>query len=74
MNLMSTKKTTKESFSQAFQELEAITQWFEKGEVDLDEGLKKFERGLLLAKMCKEKLSEVENKVKEIKKKFEENL
>ena len=71
---MTTKKTTKESFSQAFQELEAITQWFEKGEVDLDEGLKKFERGLLLAKMCKEKLSEVENKVKEIKKKFEENL
>ena len=71
---MSTKKTTKESFSQAFQELEAITQWFEKGEVDLDEGLKKFERGLLLAKMCKEKLSEVENKVKEIKKKFEENI
>jgi exodeoxyribonuclease VII small subunit len=50
--------------------LEGITEWFEKGEVDLDEGLKKFERGLELAKLCKEKMSEVENKVTEIKKKF----
>ena len=60
------------NFSKAFEELEAITEWFEKGEADLDEGLKKFERGLELAKICKGKLSEVENKIKELKKKFEE--
>lgn len=66
-----TKKTTV-NFSQAFEELEQITEWFEKGEADLDEGLKKFERGLELAKLCKGKLSEVENKIKELKKKFEE--
>jgi exodeoxyribonuclease VII small subunit len=65
------KKTTT-NFSQAFVELEEITEWFEKGEVDLDEGLKKFERGLELAKVCKGKLSEVENKIKELKKKFDE--
>jgi exodeoxyribonuclease VII small subunit len=59
------------NFSKAFEELEAITEWFEKGELDLDEGLKKFERGLELAALCKEKLSEVENKVREIKGKFE---
>ncbi len=59
------------NFSKAFEELESITRWFEAGEVDLDEGLKKFERGLELAKQCREKLSEVDNKVKEIKKKFE---
>jgi exodeoxyribonuclease VII small subunit len=58
------------NFSKAFEELESITQWFEAGEVDLEEGLKKFERGLELAKQCREKLAEVENKVKEIKKKF----
>lgn len=62
--------TKKQSFAEAFAELEAITEWFEKGDVDLDEGLKKFERGLVLAKMCKEKLGEVENKVIELKKKF----
>lgn len=61
----------KENFAKAFEELEDITRWFEGDEVDLDEGLKKFERGLELAKMCKDKLSEVENKVKEIKTKFD---
>lgn len=62
---------TKVNFEKAFEELEAITEWFERGEADLDEGLKKFERGLELAQVCKEKLSEIENKVNEIKKKFD---
>lgn len=62
------KKQT--SFAEAFQELEDITAWFETAEVDLDEGLKKFERGLELAQVCKVKLSEVENKVIDLKKKF----
>lgn len=59
-------------FASAFEELEHITQWFDSSEqVDLDEGLKKFERGLELAGGLKKKLNEVENKVEEIKKKFE---
>ncbi len=62
------KKQT--SFADAFQELETITAWFETAEVDLDEGLKKFERGLELAQMCKHKLAEVDNKVVDLKKKF----
>ena len=61
----------KQNFAKAFEELEEITRWFESGEMDLDEGLKKFERGLELSKLCQEKLTEVENKVKEIKAKFE---
>jgi len=60
----------KVNFAKAFEELEAITEWFEQGEADLEEGLKKFERGLELAKACKERLAEVENRVTEIKKKF----
>lgn len=62
------KKTP--AFSEAFQELEAITTWFETSDVDLDEGLKKFERGLELAQACKQKLAEVENKVLDLKQKF----
>jgi exodeoxyribonuclease VII small subunit len=59
------------NFAAAFEELEHITQWFDSQErVDLDEGLKKFERGLLLADGLKRKLNEVENKVEEIKQKF----
>lgn len=58
------------NFEKAVEELEAITEWFEGSEVDLDEGLKKFERALELASACKEKMDEFENKVKEIKSKF----
>ena len=65
-----TAKKGKEKFADAFRELEEITEWFERGDVDLDEGLKKFERGLELAKLCKEKLGAVENRVKELKVKF----
>lgn len=65
---MSKKQLT---FSEAFQELEELTKWFETEEIDLDEGLKKFERGLELAQICKKKLAEVENKVTTLKKKFD---
>lgn len=60
----------KPTFAEAFAELETITEWFETGDIDLDEGLKKFERGLELAQLCKAKLAEVEVKVVELKKKF----
>jgi exodeoxyribonuclease VII small subunit len=67
---MSTKKTQK-SFSDVFKELEEITEWFENDKVDLETGLVKFERGLELAGECKKMLKNIENKVEEIKKKFE---
>jgi len=63
----------KNNFAKSFEELEAITQWFESEEaLDLEKGLTQFERGLALARELKETLSEVENKVNEIKKKFGE--
>jgi len=57
-------------FGKAYKELEEIVDWFEGGEVDLEAGLERFERGLALAKKCKERLKEVENKVNTIKMKF----
>ncbi|MCH8049426.1 exodeoxyribonuclease VII small subunit [Patescibacteria group bacterium] len=60
------------TFAEAFSELEKLTEWFETEEVDLDQGLKKFERGLELAQICKKKLAEVENKVTTLKKKFKD--
>ena len=59
-------------FGSAYKELEEIVVWFEKGEVDLDVGLEKFERGLALAKKCKDRLKEVENKVSAIKVRFDD--
>lgn len=65
---MSSKKSP--SFAQAFAELESITGWFEREDLDLDEGLKKFERALELADLCKKKLSDTQQRVREIKKRF----
>ena len=62
------------TFAEAFAELEKLTEWFETQEVDLDDGLTKFERGLELASICKKKLAEVENKVTTLKKHFEQSL
>lgn len=59
-------------FGEAYKELEGIIGWFERDEVDLEEGLRKFERGLELARMCKGRLKEVENRVVQIKAKFGE--
>lgn len=67
---MPVKEAKKANFAEAFKELEDIVQWFEASEVDLEEGLKKFERGLELAKKCRGRLAEVENKVAQIKEKF----
>lgn len=67
---MTAKEAKKTNFAEAFKELEGIVQWFEESEVDLEEGLKKFERGLELAKRCRARLAEVENKVVQIKEKF----
>ncbi len=68
---MPAKKKTM-NFSDAFDELEKITEWFDSEEnLDLDKGLKQFERGLELASELKKKLGEVENKVEEIKQKFQ---
>lgn len=61
---------SKVQFAKAFEELEKIVIEFEKGEIDLDAGLDKFERGLALARDLKKYLAEVENKVEVLKEKF----
>lgn len=57
-------------FDEAMKELEAITTWFESADVNLDQGLVKFERGMELAAQLKEHLASVENRVEKIKAKF----
>jgi exodeoxyribonuclease VII small subunit len=68
---MSNGKKDKFNFGQAYSELEEIIRWFERGDVDLEAALDKFERGLELAGKCRERLKEVENRVSRIKAKFE---
>ncbi len=68
---MTTQKNKKEdSFTEQFAELEEITKWFEKGEVSVEDALVKFERGLMLAEKLQTYLAGVEQRVVEMKKKF----
>lgn len=62
------------SFEQEFKELEKLVQELESNDVQLEAGLDKFQRGLVLAQSLKAKLVEIENKVEIIKKKFSQDL
>jgi len=59
------------NFTKAYQELEEINEWFQGEDIDLDEALKKYERGIELVKKCRERLKEAENKFEDIKKKYD---
>lgn len=61
------KKKNDIDFAKGFEELERIAAWFEQGEADLEEGMKKYERASELAKDLKGRLDEAENKIKEIR-------
>lgn len=58
------------NFTKAYQEVEEINNWFQDEDIDLDEALKKFQRGMDLIEKCKERLKNAENKFEEIKKKY----
>ena len=68
----------KKSFEQNLEELEEIVQELEKGELNLDESVKKFEEGIKISKQCNKILEEAENKItillKEDKELKEENF
>jgi len=57
------------NFAKSYKDLEDIAEEFESGDLSLEEGLKKFEKGLTLSQECKEYIEKIENKIVEIKKK-----
>lgn len=50
-------------FEQALEELEKIVDDMEQGDLPLDDMIKCFERGTLLSKLCRKKLSKLEKKI-----------
>jgi len=67
-------KKTDQSFKQAFTELEQLTQELENNDaLELEKGVQLFEKGMELAKICKSKLSVMENKIINIKTKYANN-
>lgn len=67
---MAGKVNKSDSFSEQFAELETITKWFEQGDVSIEDALQKFERGLTLAHDLQAYLKDVEQRVTDMKKKF----
>lgn len=63
--------STQPNLNTAFTELEQIVQQFERDEIDLEQSLPKFKRGLELAKFLKTRLNKLENEIKTIKAEFD---
>jgi len=60
---MSRKKPENLSFEEALNELEALVDRLEQGDISLEDSLKSFERGIALTRNCQQALSEAEQKV-----------
>jgi exodeoxyribonuclease VII small subunit len=56
------------NFEKALKELEEIAVRLEEGDLSLDESIRQFEKGMQLAKFCREKLDEVERKIEILQK------
>ena len=53
----------KKSFEENLEELEKIVTDLEKGELNLDESVKRFEEGISISKECNNMLEEAEKKI-----------
>ncbi|MCQ6962354.1 exodeoxyribonuclease VII small subunit [Methanolobus chelungpuianus] len=51
------------TFEESLEELEALVDRLERGQLLLDESLELFERGMKLARICNRKLSKAERKI-----------
>jgi exodeoxyribonuclease VII small subunit len=60
---MATKKTENMAFEAMVEELDDLVEQLENGDLSLDDALKKFERGIALARAGQVKLSDAEQKV-----------
>jgi exodeoxyribonuclease VII small subunit len=61
-------KGSKKDFEKALKELEEIASRLEDGELGLEESIKQFEKGMNLARYCREKLDEAERKIEILQK------
>ncbi|MBF8999743.1 MULTISPECIES: exodeoxyribonuclease VII small subunit [Vibrio] len=60
---MASKKPENMSFEETITELDTLVEQLENGELPLDDALKKFERGIALARSGQTKLDEAEQRV-----------
>lgn len=62
------KQQKKITFEEALSELETIASQLEEGTLGLDDSITRFEKGIELARFCREKLEEAERKIEILQK------
>ncbi len=62
-NIMASKKPENMSFEATIEELDQVVEQLENGDLTLDDALRKFERGIALARSGQSKLDEAEQRV-----------
>ena len=55
------------SLSELMEQLEAIVAWFNTEDVDIDQATAKFDQGVKLAEVIRQRLAETDNKINQIK-------
>ncbi len=67
---INTMPNSKKSYQELKTELDAVMQWFESDELDVDEALEKYEQGRALIVELEAYLKTAENKVTKVKQLF----
>lgn len=57
------EKTEIKNFEKSLKELETVAQEIERGDLNLEEAISKFERGIKLSKECSEILEKAEKRI-----------
>ena len=65
---MEKQKQKSPNLHKTFEELEQISEWFSRDDIDIDEALAKYKRGMELVKIARERLKEAENEFEKIEK------
>ncbi len=63
---------SKENLQKSLEELEKIVKELEDEDINVEESLRKFKKGVSLIKDCRSKLEGIENDFEELKKELEE--
>lgn len=71
---MAAKNPPKQTFEDSLRRLEEIVNKLEQGGVPIEDSIKMYEEGLALSKMCIEKLTQAELKLKKLSKDIDGNF
>lgn len=71
---MTAKNPQKQTFEESLRRLEEIVTTLEQGEVSLEDSIKIYEEGLTLSKLCIDRLTQAELKLKKLSKDIDGNF